>query len=105
MGQQVSRHTPRVRSLREQAELERIGRERLAASREVERTQRWELVRCCGEMIASAVVGMGLVGLALRANDRATGEVFLWTGVLVIVGGVFCSMALAYRRAEKRGDL
>lgn len=98
-------HVPRVRSERELQQLERIGRERLVASRQVERALRRELARCCLEMIGAAAAGMALVGLALRVDDAATGRVLLLSGMFVIVAGVTLSLYLAHRRAEERGDL
>ncbi|MGH7676847.1 MAG: hypothetical protein ACRENU_00190 [Gemmatimonadaceae bacterium] len=86
------------------AELERIGQERLLASREADRLYRWELVRVCAEMIGWTVLGVGVSAFAFRVTDYDLGMIFLSGGMVINWGGVAVSLWLAHRRGEERGD-
>jgi hypothetical protein len=96
------RITPRSPTL--QAELERIAEERLAAGREVEHAARWELARVCVECLASCLLGMLSIGVALHTTDLALGQIAFWGGMLIGTVGVFLSVLSAHRRGEQRGD-
>ncbi|HEY0996132.1 MAG TPA: hypothetical protein VGD77_09075 [Gemmatimonadaceae bacterium] len=87
-----------------QAEYERIGQEREAASRETERMYQWELVRVCLEMVAWTVAGLCIAAWAFHVTDRDTGLVFLWGGFLVNIGGVLVALAMAWQLGRERGD-
>lgn len=87
-----------------QAEYERIGHERELASRQADRDQWLALLRVCAEMIAWTLAGLVLAGFAFRVTDHQTGMVLLYSGMIVNVGGVTCSIATAYMRGERRGD-
>jgi hypothetical protein len=85
-------------------ELERIGRERLAAEREAERDSRWELARVCGECLGSSLVGGFVMMIALHTTDAGYGAIFWWGGMVIGYSGILISLVTAYRRGEKRGD-
>jgi hypothetical protein len=87
-----------------QAEYERIGRERVLASREADRVRRMDLLRVCAEMVAWTVASLSLAGFAFRVTDYNTGMVFLYAGMALNVAGVAFSIAAAYVRGERRGD-
>ena len=86
------------------AELERIGSERLAAEKEMERTSRRELVRSCLELVGSCVLGLFIMGVGFHVTDVQLGQVFLLGGMVVGYGGMALSLFAAYRRGEERGD-
>ncbi len=91
--------TPRL-----QAELERIGAERLAAQREVERAARrgvWLALLGC---VASCAAGMLILAFAFLTKDRQLGFVFFWSGLTLGYAGMAYSLLSAYRRGEARGD-
>jgi hypothetical protein len=92
------------KSPRLQAELERIGRERLAASREADRAMRRELLRVCAECFGSCAVGLVLAAFAFHTTDRDMGEIFLFGGMLINIVGVTLSLIRAYQRGVERGD-
>jgi hypothetical protein len=87
-----------------EAEYERIGREREAAGREVERMYRWELARVCGEMLGWMALGMFVAMWAFRVNNYQLGMAFLYLGMLVNAVGMFWSFLAAYNRGQARGD-
>jgi hypothetical protein len=87
-----------------QAEYDRIGRERLAASREMDRMYRWELVRTCGEMLGWTVTGCVIAAWGFHVTSPPRGRMLLMAGILVTWVGVLYSLIGAYRRGEKRGD-
>ena len=86
------------------AEYERIGRERERAGRETDRLYRLELLRVCGEMIGWTVLGLVVAGFAFRVTSYDVGMIFLYTGMVVNLGGVVFSIWCAYARGERRGD-
>jgi hypothetical protein len=92
------------KSPRLQAELERIGRERMAASREADRAYRRELVRVCAECLLSCALGLILMAFAFHTTDAQMGQIYLFGGMLVDVVGVMVSVLAAYRRGQERGD-
>ncbi len=87
-----------------QTEYERIGRERLEASRESERVYRWELFRVCAEMIGWTAVGAVIAGFGFHVHDPGIGWILLHAGIVVNWSGVLWALATAYLRGEKRGD-
>lgn len=87
-----------------QAEYDRIGSERLAAEREVDRAYWRELIRVCIEMFAWTALGLFLLGMAFHVTDVKTGMVYFYAGQVVGAGGVVWSIYAAYRRGEIRGD-
>lgn len=87
-----------------EAEYERIGRERQLAGRESDRLYRWELLRVCGEMFGWTAVGLVIAAFAFHVNDRDTGMIYLYGGMVVNITGVTWAITGAYRRGEKRGD-
>jgi hypothetical protein len=87
-----------------QAEYERIGRERMEASRQIERLYRRELFRVCAEMIAWTVLGTFIAAFAFRVHDADIGWILFRAGQIVNWSGVLWSVATAYLRGQKRGD-
>ena len=55
--------------------------------------------------VGSVAIGLFLIGQAVHTTDLPRGETYFWAGLLVGNGGWFGSMAWAWRRAERRGDL
>lgn len=88
-----------------QDELERIGRERLAAEREAERASRWRFVRALVECAGSSLAGLVIMGTAFAVTDRQTGEILLLAGMIVGYSGCTWALARAYLRAEEHGDI
>lgn len=86
------------------AEYERIGREREQASRESDRVYRRELLRVCLEILVWTIAGCLIAAFAFHVNDRDTGLIFLYGGMVVNVGGVLASCLFAYQRGQERGD-
>ena len=86
-----------------QLELVRIGAERLASERETTRYGRrvmlWALLGC----VASCALGMLLLGVAFWVNDRDTGLVFFWTGLVLGYSGMTFSLSYAYLKGEELG--
>ena len=87
-----------------QAEYERIGRERAAATHRADRVRRLDLVRVCAELIAWTVVSLVVAGFAFHVSDYELGKAFLYGGMALNIGGVTFSIAAAYVRGERRGD-
>jgi hypothetical protein len=85
-------------------ELERVGRERLVAQREVERKYRREMARVCLELVGCSMVGVLFMGWAFHVTDRQMGQILLWTGFILGYSGMLLSLARAYLRGEARGD-
>ena len=94
-----------TRSPERQAELERIGAERLASEREAERHARRRYIRACLECVGSCVVGVAIMGYAFHVTDRQIGEILLATGMLVGYSGMTWALARAYLSAEEHGDI
>lgn len=92
-------------TLNRQEELERIGRERLAAEREVERALRRRFLRALAEVAGSCAIGMVIMAFAFSSNDRDTGMIFLWGGMLVGYSGMAYALLSAFLRAERDGDI
>ena len=88
-----------------QEELERIGRERLAAEREAERAQRWRFIRALAECAGSSLLGLVIIGTAFAVTDRETGEILLSAGLIVGYSGCTWALARAYLSAEEHGDI
>ena len=88
-----------------QEELERIGRERLAAERESERAFRRRFIRACLECVASSLAGLVLMFFAFKVTDRQTGEMLLSAGMIVGYAGCTWALARAYLSAEEHGDI
>jgi hypothetical protein len=87
-----------------EAEYERIGGERDAASRETDRLYRWELVRVCAVMFGWMVLGIVIAGFGFRAHDHETGMIYIYAGMVINSAGVLWTIVRAYRRGEERGD-
>jgi hypothetical protein len=87
-----------------EAEYRRIGIEREQASREADRAYRWELARVCLELIGWTAIGCVIAAFAFHVDDRDTGMIFLYAGMLVNYSGVFWAILAAYRRGHERGD-
>lgn len=92
-------------TLHRQEELERIGRERLAAEREIERAARRRFLRAIAEVVGACALGMVILSFAFSATDRDTGMIFLWAGMLVGYSGMAYALLSAYWRAEREGDI
>jgi len=88
-----------------QDELERIGRERLAAERDEERDRRWRFVRVLLECAGSSLVALVIIGTAFAVTDRQMGEILLLTGMIVGYSGCTYALARAYLSAEEHGDI
>ena len=88
-----------------QEELERIGRERLAAEREAERMRRRRFWRASLECVAASLAGLVIMGFAFHVTDRETGEILLTAGMLVGYAGIAWSLGRAYLSAEEHGDI
>lgn len=86
-------------------EYERIGRERLAAEREVERDARRRLVRACLEVVAGCVLGMVIMSFAFRVTDVQLGEILLLAGMVVGYAAMAVALARAYLAARNAGDI
>lgn len=87
-----------------QDELDRIGAERLAAERDVERAARRSIWLALLGCAASCAAGMLILGFAFWTKDRQLGMVFFWSGLLLGYAGMAYSLLSAYRTGEKRGD-
>ena len=88
-----------------EADLERIGRERLAAEREVERAARRRFVRALVEVAAASLLGAFIMSFAFAVHDPETGAILLWGGMLVGYSGMAFALLSAYYRAERDGDI
>lgn len=87
-----------------QAEYERIGRERMEASRASERLYRWELFRVCAEMIGWTIVGTVIAAFGFRVSNEDIGWILFRLGWVVNWSGVLWAIASAYKRGQARGD-
>jgi hypothetical protein len=87
-----------------QAEYERIGRERMEASRATERLYRWELFRVCAEMIGWTVLGSVIAAFGFHVRGEVMGWILFRAGMIVNWSGVLWALASAYLRGQKRGD-
>ena len=107
-GQQLPELPPtwRVLSLGmdRRTELERIGAERLAASREADRDSRIALIKAMLGTIAWCVIGVTILGFAFHTGDEKTGWVFFWGGLLVGYSGMFWTLHWYYKSGIDRGD-
>lgn len=86
-------------------EYERIGRERLAAEREVERDARRRLVRACVEVVAGCVLGMVIMSFAFRVTDAELGEILLLAGMVVGYAAMAVALGRAFLAAKNAGDI
>ena len=87
-----------------QAELARIGAERLAAQREIDRTYRWEFVRVLVECAVSSCAGCFLLMLAAHMTNERMAAIPWSAGFLVGWVGISISIIGAYTRGIERGD-
>ena len=87
-----------------QAELERIGAERLDAQRAIDRTYRWELVRVLVECAGSSCAGCFLLMLAAHMTNERMAAIPWSAGFLVGWVGICISIIGAYTRGIQRGD-
>jgi hypothetical protein len=81
-------------------ELERIGRERLAAEHEMRKVELLRMARTCAELIVSCLAGVVIMGFAFRVTDKALGEILLLSGMVVGYTGMALSLAAAFRRSK-----
>ena len=86
-------------------EYERIGRERLAAEREVERDARRRLVRACVEVAVACLIGAVIMSFAFAVTDAELGRVLLLTGMVTGYAGMAVALGLAFMRAKDAGDI
>ena len=87
-----------------QAELERIGRERLAATREADRIARWAMARICAELMGWSVLGAFVMLSGLAVTSEELGQILFVGGMGLAYTGMFISGLAAYRRGQERGD-
>jgi hypothetical protein len=79
-------------------ELERIGRERLAAEHEMRKVELLRMLRTCVELVASCLVGVVIMGFAFWVTDKQLGEILLLSGMVVGYTGMALTLAAAFRR-------
>lgn len=87
----------------EQAELNRIGAERLAAERAVTRDVRRGVLLGALGCVLSCALGMALLFFAFRTDDPGLGEVFFWTGMVVGYSGMTASLHTLFVWGERQG--
>lgn len=80
--------------------IESHGRSEESARRETTR----DMLRTMGHIVLWVFCGLGFLGVALHATDRAVGLMFWWAGHAVWIAGVTAALLAAYRRGERRGD-
>ena len=81
-------------------ELERIGRERLAAEHEMRKIELLRMLRTCAELVVSCLVGVVIMGFAFWVTDESLGRILLLSGMVVGYTGMALSLAAAYRRSK-----
>lgn len=94
---------PRARGPLLDAELRRMGEERLVSERETTRDIRREFFRASLACVASCVAGLVTMGFGLAAHGRQTGEIFWWGGLVLGYSGISLALASLYRRGQERG--
>jgi hypothetical protein len=87
-----------------QQELERIGAERLAASRAADRDARFALLKCAVGCVSWCIVGMVGLGLAMHTRDEKLGWIYFWGGMVVGYAGMFATLHSYYLSGVERGD-
>ncbi len=71
----------------------------------MERALRRRFIRALVEVAASCALGMLIMSFAFAVNDRETGMVFLWAGMLCGYAGMAYALLSAFLRAEREGDI
>lgn len=94
----------RDRSPALQAEYERIGAERLAAQREIDRMYRREFVGVAARCLGWSFAGCFLLLLSFHMTNERLGMIPYTLGYLVGWVGISYTIIAAYLRGIERGD-